>query len=269
MLSRLFRIIYNSPLGRELLRNAQERRVLVCFDGTTDLMAYYRAGTRLIGLKPHPKLGILVAYLAHELSHVPQHAVYSDNRYFPAGDLILLRRLREATAEALSTRVAWQLRQSGFPSAWTQKRRDPFYGDIVEAFGLAMVRAGPPGNEMEATKAAFDTWFMSPARLDVYDRMTIGHLERISGDSLGLVPPRRALTHEFLLGLTHMTDGNFVAEFSRLPLTDPFYSGNISARNMSHLDRILEEADQPIETQGISDAMIGAFDRPYGQSHLD
>ena len=257
-ISHLFRVISRSDLGQQLLRTAQARNVLVCFDANTNLMAYYRAGSRLIGLKPDLKTGSLIAYLAHELSHVPQHSAYSDNRYYPPRDLILLRRIREASAEAFSTRIAWQLKQKGYRSAWNLKRRDPFYGDIVRAFEREMARDNTLETEIRATRAAFDTWFLVPARLDVYDRMTIAHLERISGDPLGLVPPRRALTHGFLIGLGHMADGNFADQSPHLSLVDPFYSGNISANNLDHLSEILNAAGRGEEISTVSDAFIGS-----------
>ncbi|MDH3970337.1 MAG: ImmA/IrrE family metallo-endopeptidase, partial [Rhodospirillales bacterium] len=108
-LSRLFQTLSKSPLARLLMRRAGWSEVYVCADPATDLLGYYLAGLRLIGLNPHLSQGQKVAFLAHELSHVPQHDTYSDNRYFPPGDLILLRRVREAAAEALATRIAWQL----------------------------------------------------------------------------------------------------------------------------------------------------------------
>ena len=256
-LSELFKVIALSRLGNRLLQTSRDRRVLVCFDETTDLMAYYRAGIRLIGLKPDLKPGNLVAYLAHELSHVPQHSVYSDNRYFSAADLILLRRMREAAAEALSTRISWQLRRNGYSAAWDLKRRDPFYGDIVEAFNLTIAQGKPPDQELQATKRAFDAWFMRPIRLDVYDHMTITHLNRISGDPLGLMPPRLRLSHGFLAGLTQMEDGQFVSPSARPSLTDPFYSGNISSDNMSRLIDILDATNDAEGVGETSDAAIG------------
>lgn len=259
-LSNLQEIVTRSPLGASLLRGAENRRVLVCFDGSTDLMAYYRAGVRLIGLKPSLKTGNLVAYFAHELSHVPQHSIYSDNRYFSAADLILLRRVREAAAEAISTRVTWQLKQNGYASAWDLKRQDPFYGDIVRAFQREISLGPSPARELEATKRAFDAWFMRPTRLDLYDQMTIAHLDRISGDTIGLVPPRRRLTHRFLVGLTQMGNARFVTTSANLSLTDPFYSGNVSLKNKSRLIEILQSAERPEEAgaDGTSDAAIGS-----------
>ena len=99
---------------------------------------------------------------------------------------------------------------------------------------------------------------MRPVRLDLYDRMTITHLNQISSDPLGLVPTRRRLTHQFLVGLTQMEDGQFVTGSARLSLTDPFYSGNISSDNMSRLIEILNATKGVEEAGETSDALIGS-----------
>ena len=98
--------------------------------------------------------GARIVFLAHELAHVPQHPDYSDDRRFAPRDLVLLRRLREAAAEAVGTRVAWELRQAGYAAAWREKRRSP-YRDVAEAFAGAVARqpGGGPGALTAATRS--------------------------------------------------------------------------------------------------------------------
>ncbi len=239
-LVRLFRTLSHSDLAKALIERAAERRAIVCIDGQTTLLGYYRSGMRLIGIRASLNEGEKIAFLAHELSHVPQHHTFSDNRYYPPADLILLRRVREATAEAVSTWIAWELRQAGFEEPWREKHGDHFYGDIARAFEAAWSRG--PGTERAvfAARAAFDQWFEEPARLNLYDRMTIDHLERISGDSMGLVPPRKSLTHRFLLDIGFVEERNFLAGAADRRLTDPYYAARISERNEADLRRLLE-----------------------------
>ena len=236
-LSQLFRVLSNSPTARDLLDRAWRNDVYVCADGSTGLLAYYLSGLRLIGLNPALTEGQKLAFLAHELSHMPQHPLYSDNRYFPPENLVLLRRVREAAAEACATRIAWELKQAGLPAAWNAKYADRFYGDIARAYGASL---GPESADeaehgamrqggLAAMRAAFDQWFTASARIDLYDRMTIDHLERISGDDLGLVEPRRSLSHGFLLGIGYMGGWNYLAASTGRMLTDPFYAGRISS----------------------------------------
>jgi hypothetical protein len=242
-LSRLFETLSESALGRDLLERAGRKDVYVCADPATDLLGYYLARTRLIGLNPTLSEGQKVAFLAHELSHVPQHDAYSDNRYFPAHDLILLRRVREATAEALATWITWQLHEAGHPAAWNDKKSDDFYGDIVRAFAVECERDPTARGERAAARAAFDRWFAAPARLNLYDRMTVDHLRRVSSDHMGLVSPRKELTHEFLGGIARLGGENFLFVTRGARLTEPYYAGKLSVRNAALLERILEGAD--------------------------
>lgn len=242
-LSRLFGILTKSALGGELMERAGREGVYVCVDRDTPLLGYYRAGMRLIGLNPALSEGQKVAFLAHELAHVPQHGVYSDNRLFPPHDLILLRRVREATAEAVATRVAWQLRRAGYDAAWREKKADRFYGDIVRAFAEELGRDPRRDDELAAARAAFDQWFAVARRLDLYDRMTVDHLRRISGDHMGLVSPRRELNHWFLIGIARLDYRTPLFEAAGRPLTDLHYRGKLSVRNAAFVECLLEGKD--------------------------
>lgn len=242
-LSRLFEVLAKSPLARTLIRLAGRSKVYVCADPATDLLGYYLSGLRLIGLNPGLSEGEKIAFLAHELSHVPQHGTYSDNRYFPPGDLILLRRVREAAAEALATRIAWQLRAAGHPEAWDDKVADPFYGDIARAFAAARDDLPAPRDEQVAARAAFDRWFAVQRRRDLYDRMTADHLRRISDDPTGLVSPRKALTHDFLAGIARLPDGDLVFATTGRRLTDGYYRGRISVRNAALVECVLDSVE--------------------------
>ncbi len=97
-------------------------------------------------------------------------------------------------------------------------------------------------------RAAFDQWFTASARIDLYDRMTIDHLERISGDDLGLVEPRRSLSHGFLLGIGYMGGWNYLAASTGRMLTDPFYAGRISSDNAGLLEQLLQGAGEDPDT---------------------
>ena len=240
-LDRLLGILALSATARDALHQAEWRGVHICLDAETDLLAYYFANARVIGLSTALSEAGRIVFLAHELAHVPQHPVYSDNRRFPADDLVLLRRVREAAAEAIATRIAWELREAGYEAAWNEKLATS-YADVARSFAAAM--AADPGGapSLAATRAAFDRWFEARWRLDVYDRMTVDHLERISGDAIGLVAPARFLTHGFLEGIARVPGGNFLAGLDERLLTDPYYAGNLSPRIVGDLERILRRA---------------------------
>ena len=242
-LSRLFEVLSHSRLASALIKLASRKQALVCIDNNTNLLAYYRAGLRLIGLRASLNEGEKIAFLAHELSHVSQHYRYSDNRYFPASDLILLRRVREATAEAIATWISWELLQAGFPEPWREKKTDHFYGDVALAFEQAWNQVPGPNRDVCAARAAFDQWFSASARLDLYDRMTVNHLQRISDDDLGLVRPRKSLTHRFLVDIARLGGRNFLTQVPGRWLTDGHYADRISDRNARILDRLLSPHD--------------------------
>ncbi len=67
--------------------------------------------------------------------------------------------------------------------------------------------------------------------------MTLAHLARISKDALGLVPPRYALSHDFLAAIAWIEGRNFLAETGAQPLTGPTYGGRMSEGNARLLAR--------------------------------
>ncbi len=239
-LHRLFEVLSTSETGREIPRPARLRDVRVCVDDETDLFAYYFAGVRVVGVSAALSEGGKLALPAHELAHVPQHPVHSDNRYYPPGDLVLLRRLREAAAEAVATRIARELRETGYGAAWDERVATP-YGVASRAPSRPRPRPIEARRAcLRATRAAVDCWFDAPWRLDVYDRTTLHHLARISEDPMGPVPLRSALTLSFLAGIAWLNGRNFLTRTGAPPLTGRAYAGSISGRNQARLERFLD-----------------------------
>jgi hypothetical protein len=115
-------VVAESPLGAWLLDQATARLVLICQDPNTDLAAYYRWQMRLIGLFDRLGDPARIMFLAHELAHVPQHPRYSNDLRFGPEAMLVMHRMREATAEAVATRVLWQLRVRGLRTVGVQAR---------------------------------------------------------------------------------------------------------------------------------------------------
>ncbi len=241
-LSRLFEIIGTSATGRAVLAQARRHGVHVCIDSETDLLAYYFAGRHMAGVSAALPQGGKIAFLAHELAHVPQHPTHSDNRYYPPADLILLRRVREAAAEAVAIRIAWELREGGEGAAWDAKMATA-YADMARTFAAVATAAdaggaaGGAADLLGPTRAAFDRWFEAPWRRNAYDQMTLAHLARISEDPLGLVPARYALSHDFLAAIAWIAGRNFLTETGARSLTDPAYGRRMSEGNARSLAR--------------------------------
>ena len=242
----LIRELRRSALAVELLRTASGRGVIVCLDADTPLLAYYYSGLRLIGLRQSLSRADRLIYLSHELAHVPQHPTFSDNRYFPPEDLLLLRRVREAAAEATATQIAWQLEGAGVAGVWKAKRAG-VYGDLAAAFESALDRHPGESAELWATRAAFDFWFAKAWRLDTYDRMTVDHLARIATDNVGLVTPNLRLSHDMLIAIGRQGTGNFLTETGGPRLTDPFYRGTLSPANSRDLKAVVDPAEGEVK----------------------
>ena len=248
-IAELTAVLRRSAIGADLLETAATRDVILCLDDDTELLAYYYPGLRLIGIRQSLNWDRRIAYLAHELAHVPQHPLFSDSRYLPARDLLLLRRIREAAAEATATRVAWQLAEAGFESVW-QAKRDGVYGDLAQAFEASLGGDRGLEPELRGTRAAFDRWFSKGWRLDTYDRMTLEHLARLAEDEVGLVQPRQRLTDAFLRSIGRQGGHNFLAGTEGPRLTDSFYRETLSPANAGFLESVISGSVQAVPPSG-------------------
>ena len=231
-------VVADSPLGAWLIDEAAARLVLICQDPTTDLAAYYRSQMRLIGLYERLADPAKVMFLAHELAHVPQHPRFSNDLRFGARAMLVVHRMREATAEAVATRVLWQLRARNHGEPWLHKLQSA-YGDIAHAFARAMDGQGERA-ELRATRAAFDQWFARPGRVHSYDARLLGHIVRVAEGRSSPLWRSRRLTNDFLRGIGWYGGGTFLPPGEGPSLADPFYAGNLSPSNAAKLDALLK-----------------------------
>ena len=163
--------------------------------------------------------------------------------------------MREATAEAIATRVLWQMRARGRPEPWEAKLRTG-YGDIAQTFASAMAGATAGGDaaaqELQATRAAFERWFAWSERLRQYDDHMLDHVERIARDRQGLNPPQRKLTDGFLRGITRYAGETFLDAGAERRLTDPHYRAGLSGENAARLARIKDASGQASAEAGLA-----------------
>ena len=231
-------VLAESPLGAWLLDEAAGRLVVICQDPNTDLAAYYRAQMRLIGLFERLADPARIMFLAHELAHVPQHPRFSNDLRFGPEAMLVMHRMREATAEAVATRVLWQLRARGRVEPWEYKLGSA-YGDIARAFERAMHGRGERA-ELRATRAAFDQWFGQPGRVHSYDARILAHIAGLGARRPGLMHPTRQLTEDFLRGIGRYGGATFLPSGNRPLLTDPYYTGGYSDGNAAQLQALLQ-----------------------------
>jgi hypothetical protein len=239
-------VVAESPLGAWLIDRAAARTVLICHDPNTTLAAYYRSRVRLIGVLTRLPDPAKVMFLAHELAHVLQHPLFSNDRRFGPAAMLLMHRVREATAEAIATRVLWQLRARGSGAFWDYKTASA-YGDIAHAFAEAMDDRSGEAAELWATRAAFDQWFEEGRRLERYDDHMLDHIEPVVRERSAQLRQSRSLTDAFLRGIGAYGGATFLPAGSGPPLTDPRYAGRMSADNAARLETLLKLITRPAE----------------------
>jgi len=240
-------VFRQSDLGDWLLDYAADLSVMICLDSTTDLEAYYRAHLRLIGLNTRLNSAGRLVFLAHELAHVPQHPRFSNNRLFSPKDMLLLHRAREAAAEAVATRVLWQLRDLGINEPW-QAKLDTAYGDIARLFETNMNQGQSEIAELWATRSAFHQWFEVDWRPDIYDDLMLKTLARIAGDHIGILPPSKHLSDSYLRDMSHYAGRHFLIEGDGRALMGAFGVSWLASGNQTRLDAILGQAS--LESDG-------------------
>lgn len=263
-----------SVLGAWLIEQAARRSVLLCLDDQTYLEAYYRAHLHMIGLNTKLDHAGRLVFMAHELAHVTQHPHFSNNRRFSPKDMLLLHRIREATAEAVATRVLWQLRSLGFDAAWQAKLKTA-YGDIARHFETGIGRHDGSVAELQATRTAFYRWFDVDWRLDIYDDLMLKTLARIADDNIGILPASRQLTDGYLLEISRYAGRRFLEKGDGNNLISGFGLGWLTSESEARLDAILgearlrhiEHAERPsdIERAGLSASSSGPIEIGDGQ----
>ena len=233
--------IRQSDIGDWLVRFAAARKVTICLDHATRLEAHYRSHLGLLGLSARLGPAGRVVFLAHELAHIPQHPQFSNNRRFSPEDMLLLQQVREAAAEAIATRVLWQLSQKGISAPW-QAKLTTAYHDIANSFEKAMDDGEGVAHELWATRSAFYHWFDADWRREIYDDLMFKTLTRIAGDPIGLIPTSRQLSDGYLRGVANYAGQSFLIRGDGQTLIRSFRTRGLPADDQARLDAILAKS---------------------------
>ncbi len=146
------------------------------------------------------KLGILL----HEIRHLNQFAVGA----CPSDDLAmeeyaLATSLLEADASAISLMVAWDMKARGDALAWDALSTWPTQSDIAARFAEEVEASG---SVEAAVSAAFEQWFASEARRDLYYRSVCsGYLDR--QDASKALPRYQLVPTDFYTELCKLPNG--------------------------------------------------------------
>lgn len=140
----------------------------------------------------------------HELRHLQQIG----EGFCPASTLSMEENARavfalEADAMAVTTMVAWTLRDAGLDGPWQALTNWPLYGDIPVAFQEAIDRGA---TETVASAAAFYQWYESEWRRESYYIAACSdYLDR--QDASHALPQYQLLPPGFLANLCRLPDG--------------------------------------------------------------
>lgn len=241
-LTAALRQIQRSEIGTWLVEVAAAHDVTICLDRATELEAHYRSHLRLLGLNARLGPAGRVVFLAHELAHVPQHPRFSNNRRFAPADMLLLQRVREAAAEAVATRVLWQLREQGVAAPW-QAKLATAYHDIAESFEATMAEGGGVARELWATRSAFHHWFDAAWRLEIYDDLMLKTLAHIADDPVGLIPASRFLSDRYVRSIADYAGQGFLIGGDGQALISGFRAQRLPAGGQARLEAILAKTE--------------------------
>lgn len=119
----------------------------------------------------------LVQAIVHETGHLMQHyaGVGNPDRILSTEQYILFYRAAEAHAQALTTAVAWAMKETGDTGPW-EAAKFVGYGDITDAYEKAVTEDPAALKNGHALRVAFDAWFGKPERLAGYNAATVDNM---------------------------------------------------------------------------------------------
>lgn len=158
--SYMARILSDSPTGSHLVQKAISSGVSICFTHLEDDQGYLDYDARRLYIDVTLGLPHSIAVAAHELAHMDQR----QRGFLVSSDMdpraaVFAAKVMEADAEALSTRVVYELEAKGYDFRsilHTEAFAD--YLPVYTAFRNAAAGAAPNGNLAVPMRAAFNSW---------------------------------------------------------------------------------------------------------------
>ncbi len=204
---------HDEALAGTLLAVARRADVVVCLDDRYDgTYGYYDATLNVIVLSDRLSTGERSVILVHELRHLDAaQRGYRPSLAYDMEAAADVTRAGEADAQAVATLFAWRMRLLGEPGPWRAiERLEDFkdgamlvYQDIAPAFAAAIASGG---GELDALRAAFQRWFLSPWRTHTYYRdACMGYLDRC--DETHALPSYDDLPNDWFDGMCVLPDG--------------------------------------------------------------
>lgn len=183
---------------------AAQRPTVCVEDGPLDARGFLDVEGNRIVISSRLAVEEQAVIFLHELRHLQQIG----EGFCPASTLSMEENARavfalEADAMAVTTLVAWTLRENGLSTPWQALTDWPLYGDIPIAFQQAIDRGA---NETVASAAAFYQWYASEWRRESYYIAACSdYLDR--QNATNALPQYQLLPPEFLETLCRLPNG--------------------------------------------------------------
>ena len=145
-----------------------------------------------------------VGVLLHEIRHLEQLAVGScPSDVLAMEEYALATFALEADASAISLLVAWDMKEQGHPRVWSALSSWETQSDIAARFAEEMAASGSVD---AAVSAAFDQWFASETRRELYYySVCSGYLDR--QDASKALPRYELIPTDYYSALCKLPDG--------------------------------------------------------------
>lgn len=252
-LTRLMNELRRSPTGAWLLDEAQKAGIRIVYDNKTEYAGYYESETKLVAveapltergnLRRGVDRGYLLLTLAHELRHAWQDAQgpFLDEQHWRPRDAVLINRLIEADAEAISAQVAYELKLAGDSRAWDSKKGA--YEDMHRVYRRAIRADEAAARDGRAMRAAFDQWFHGKSRVEFYDLSILDAWEETMRKRSGAPPFTAPAPKADFMAKLGTVPGypNYLSTTQGPALDDPAYREGYRPRVQKRLRSLVAE----------------------------
>lgn len=188
-----------------LLAALDQSKMPICLERrTTDARGYLDVDRNLVAVSSRLSRDQQWIILVHELRHLEQFS----RGFCPSNDLSMGENARavfamEADAQAITTLVAWTVRDAGDGGPWRALAAWPEYGDIAQRLDAVMRGSGETSR---AVAAAFGQWYASDDRVTHYYYASCSDYLDRQEDSKKL-PSYNVLEEGFYESLCRLPDG--------------------------------------------------------------
>lgn len=195
-----------SEESNALLQFAVTKQVKICVDDITwNERGFFDHEQNLIVLRDVLTFPEQVVILIHELRHLDQFSRgFCPSVQYDISEFVRLTYALEADAQAVTTLLAWMMKENGVGVPWDTLTAFPNYRDIAESFSSEYMENQ---NLQNATNAAFAQWYHSDWRLQsYYNSACSSYLEDL--EEMKLIQSYGKLPDTFFNTLCTLPDGS-------------------------------------------------------------